>query len=308
MTIASRPPAWFRRQFPVPPPTAVVALDDWKHQDRKSVWYDSRYYRLNMFWENGGFYIRDLHRFDETVVSPTHATVLTNTSLAYGTLPVMDGCLWSGPDPAGLRPVLLSPAGANTALTPAGPPVVTELTRTELEIRQPLPDGGMFTIVCGEAQVTFSGVDAQARPFAWAWNLIGGAKQKAALQSVTPIASPTMWTAPPINCVWLPPEPSVGNSLRATCNSSAIPTGNSPSSSADFEDHQAGRARSPGAPCNLCWHSLVPSAPSPLPPGLDAGILEFTTSAPRLRLPVVRSDFGYKLRGAFPPGSPRFHE
>ncbi len=71
---------WFRRHYSLTPPTSVVSLDDWRHENRKTVWYDSRFYRLNILWENGAFFIRDLHRFDENVVSPTHDQVLTTTS------------------------------------------------------------------------------------------------------------------------------------------------------------------------------------------------------------------------------------
>lgn len=85
---------WFRDRYSLTPSTAVVALDDWKQQGRKTVWYNSRFYRLNILWENGAFYIRDLHRFDENVASVTHDRALTKETLAYGTLPVMDGALW----------------------------------------------------------------------------------------------------------------------------------------------------------------------------------------------------------------------
>ncbi len=78
---------WFRHHYALTPPTAVVYLNDWKHENRKTVWYDSRFYRLNVLWENGAFFIRDLHCFDEKVVSPTHDKALATTSLAYETLP-----------------------------------------------------------------------------------------------------------------------------------------------------------------------------------------------------------------------------
>jgi hypothetical protein len=176
---------WFRDHYSVTPPTSVVALEDWKHQDRKTVWYDSRFYRINFLWENGGFFIRDLHRFDETVASVTHDTAMTTRSLAYGTLPVMDGACWSGTEQAGIWPVLLSAGGDKTPLTPDGPPVVTELNQTDLSIRQPLRDGGTFTIVCSETKVTCTGVDGQGKPLRWAWDLVGGEQQKAAVQTVT---------------------------------------------------------------------------------------------------------------------------
>lgn len=175
---------WFHRHYSVTPPTSVAYLNDWKHQNRKTVWYDSRFYRLNLLWENGAFFIRDLHRFDEKVVSITHDKALTTTSLAYGTLPIMDACLWSGQKPAGIWPVLLSSDGKTSPLTPDGPPVVKELDATALSIRQPLRGGGTFSIVCGEMKVTFAGEDGQGNPLHWAWDMVGGAQQKAAVQTV----------------------------------------------------------------------------------------------------------------------------
>jgi hypothetical protein len=175
---------WFRDRYPLTPPTSVVALDDWKKQDRKSVWYDSRFYRINLFWEKDSFFIRDLHRFDETVVSVTHAAALTNTSLVYGTLPVMDGALWSGPQKAGIWPVLLSADGTASPMVPEGVPAVKALNSKELGIRQPLRGGGSFSIVCGETNVTFCGLDEKGQPLHWAWDMVGGDQQKSAVRKV----------------------------------------------------------------------------------------------------------------------------
>jgi hypothetical protein len=177
---------WFRDEFSLTPPTSVVVLDDWRNQNRKTIWYNSRFYRLNLLWEKGGFFIRDLHRFDENVVSPTHATALAETSLAYFTLPVMDTALWSGSvtEPAGMRPVLLASNGTTSAMSPNGLPAVKELSSTELSIQQPLVSGGTFTMVCGETGIAFTGVDAQGQPLRWACDLVGGAKQRAAVQTV----------------------------------------------------------------------------------------------------------------------------
>jgi hypothetical protein len=177
---------WFHSHYPLTPPTVVVCLDDWKHQNRRTVWYDSRFYRLNVLWQHGAFCIRDLHRFDENVVSATHDTALTTTSLAYETLPIMDGGLWSGSgtNGVGMWPVLLLSNGATSIMTPDGPPVVTELSPTDLSIRQNLGGGGTFSIVCDETNITFTGVDGQGQPLRWAWDLVGGAQQTSAVQAV----------------------------------------------------------------------------------------------------------------------------
>ena len=177
---------WFREHYSLTPPTAVVALDDWKHEGRKTIWYDSRFYRLNILWQDGHFFIRDFHCFDEHVVSPTHDTALTATSLAYQTLPIMDWATWShsGTSHIGMWPVLLMPDGAVSAMKPQGSPTIKELSPTDLSIQQPLEDGGVFSIICSETQVTFSGVDQQGLPLHWAWHLVGGQKQESVVQAV----------------------------------------------------------------------------------------------------------------------------
>ncbi|HXI72755.1 MAG TPA: hypothetical protein VNN22_20645 [Verrucomicrobiae bacterium] len=177
---------WFRHKYIVTPPTAVVALDDWKHENRKTVWYDSRFYRLNMLWENGRFFIRDLHCFDQKVVSPTHDSALTTTFLAYETLPMMDSALWSvaGTKPAGMWPVLFASDGTTSPMSPEGPPVVKELNRTDLSITQPLAGGGVFSMICSEAKIVCTAVDGDGKPLRWAWNLAGGAQQQVVVQAV----------------------------------------------------------------------------------------------------------------------------
>ncbi len=177
---------WFRHHYALTPPTAVVYQNDWKHENRKTVWYDSRFYRLNVLWEDGGFYIRDLHCFDEKMVSPTHDKVLATTSLAYETLPVMDAALWSDAKKVGIWPVLVSSDGKTSPLAMDGPPMVSELNKTDLSIRQPLRGGSIFTMICQENKITFAGVDEQGKPLPWAWNMIGGAQQKAVVKTVTP--------------------------------------------------------------------------------------------------------------------------
>lgn len=178
---------WFRDHYSVTPPTAVVALDDWKHENRSSVWYDSRFYRLNILWQKGVFFIRDFHCFDQTMVSPTHSAALKTSSLAYKTLPIMDWALWSnsGRESAGMWPVLLSSDGTATPMTPEGPPVVKEMNSKELSIQQSLGGGGTLTIVCGETNVTCTGLDGQGQPLRWAWRMVGGRGQKDVVRTVT---------------------------------------------------------------------------------------------------------------------------
>ncbi len=177
---------WFKHRHPLTPPTSVVCIDDWKSEGRGTVWYNSRFYRFNLLWEKDGFFIRDIHRFDESVVSVTHNQALTTSHLAYGTLPVMDGSLWSGPEQAGIRPVSLAADGTAVPLKPAGLPVVRELNLTDLAISQRLAGGGTLHIALREKSVTFTCLDAAGKPLPWAWDMAGGNAQKQAVKQVTP--------------------------------------------------------------------------------------------------------------------------
>jgi hypothetical protein len=178
---------WFRRKFPLTPATAVVALADWKHQGHKTVWYDSRFYRLNVLWNSDSFFIRDLHRFDQNVVSPTHDVPLKATSLAYETLPIVDWALWSraGSRRAGMWPVLVSSNHAATPMVPQGSPAVRELNAQTLRVEQALTGGGTFTIVCRESDLEFAGKNAAGQPLRWAFRIIGGAGLKSIVTAVS---------------------------------------------------------------------------------------------------------------------------
>jgi hypothetical protein len=177
---------WFRDHYKLTPPTSVVALDDWKNEGRKTVWYDSRFYRLNVLWTGDKFFIRDLHCFDEHLISPTHSEPLRGPSLAYYTLPIVDTALWSADHaPAGLWPELISEGNGVPLLAAAVSPKVTELNGTDLRIEQPLAGGGKFTITCTETNISFKHEDSVGHPAHWALRFAGGAPQKRVIRSVT---------------------------------------------------------------------------------------------------------------------------
>ena len=175
---------WFRKNYSVTPPTSVVALDDFKQQGRKSVWYNSRFFRCNVLWDQGTFFIRDLHCFDETVTSSTHNIALTDPFFVYETLPVMDGGQWSGNGGFAAGMWLVSLPGETIMPVPT-PPVVKELNSKNLSIVQPLGSGTVFAITFAETNITCIGTNALGQPLNWAWDLVGGSQQSAAVQNVT---------------------------------------------------------------------------------------------------------------------------
>ena len=79
-----------------------------------------------------------------------------------------------------------STAGPSLPVAPAsGPPAIQEISPKDLSIQQPLASGGLFTMVCSETNMTCTGIDGQGQPLNWAWMLIGGTQQSAAVQNVS---------------------------------------------------------------------------------------------------------------------------
>ena len=95
---------WFRKHYKVTPATAVTINQDIKGSKLKTVWFDSRYYRANLFWENSTLRFRDIHLFNEKFPSVYETQKAISNECSFFTLPVVDGYLWSTPDNiAGLR-------------------------------------------------------------------------------------------------------------------------------------------------------------------------------------------------------------
>ena len=177
---------WFKSRFELTPPTSVVCTDDWRGQSHKTVWYDSRFYRINLLWDGTGLTIRDLHRFDQQKIAPNHDTPLTERSMTNLTLPIIEASLWAdhGHD-AGAVPVLGSDDGPIAPLKTQGDPNIRALNATDLNITQAINGGGTLTIVCRETEVEFQIIDGWGHPVRWALELRGGAKQTEAIAKVT---------------------------------------------------------------------------------------------------------------------------
>lgn len=141
---------WFRKQFTTTPATAVTVMKDVRGKDNKSVWYNSRYYRANLFWEKEGFCFRDIHLFDENYKSEYLDTPGEGNRFFYYTLPLVDRFHWSTPeDKTGLRFVN---ADSNESIT-LSEPIVSELSPSELKIVSQDNNGYTYTIYLNEDRI-----------------------------------------------------------------------------------------------------------------------------------------------------------
>lgn len=97
---------WFTDNFEVTPPTTYNYLSG--EAERNSVWYSSKYYRINICMLNKGFYVRDAFLFDDEKKEKYWNETVKSHGTYYMNLPLMDGYNWAEekkPNSAGLFPV-----------------------------------------------------------------------------------------------------------------------------------------------------------------------------------------------------------
>lgn len=128
---------WFKEHFPVTPATAFTVNHDLPGSDRKTVWFNSRFYRLNLLWENGQLRIRDVHLFDEKLPSVYTTQKATSNECIFLTLPFVDGYLWSTKEHyAGIR--FKAMVNGEVVLINGGDPVISESAAGKLRVSWPL--------------------------------------------------------------------------------------------------------------------------------------------------------------------------
>jgi hypothetical protein len=159
---------WFRKTYPVTPASAVVATKDWKEKGRKSAWYDSRFYRTSLLWEDNALRIRDIHLFDAKYAERYLKEKVTTNWCIYDTLPVVDGYRWSTEKlRAGMRLVNVNADGATGPLK-LGEPVFSDAEAGRLRVECPAGIHGNLRIACDERafELTLDGAD-WALEYSW---------------------------------------------------------------------------------------------------------------------------------------------
>jgi hypothetical protein len=128
---------WFKDHYKVTPATAVTITEDIKDSDKKTVWFNSRFYRVNLLWESNTLRIRDIHLFNEQLPSIYETEKATSNECSFFTLPFVDGYLWSDRSQlAGLR--LKAIKDGKEIPIEGGAPVVTDAIQGKLHISWPL--------------------------------------------------------------------------------------------------------------------------------------------------------------------------
>lgn len=144
---------WFRKKYKTTPATSVTINEDLEGSNQKTVWFNCRFYRLNLLWENETLRFRDIHLFNENIPSAYLAQKVTSNECTFFTLPLVDGYLWSEPDEiAGLRFKAL--INGEEVLLKGLNPTITSPIRGTLSIIWPLQNEmGILTMEIDESRI-----------------------------------------------------------------------------------------------------------------------------------------------------------
>lgn len=140
---------WFKDRYRVTPPTSVTALEDTYGRGNGTVWYDSRFYRANILWNEGSIVFRDLHLFDQRIESDYLTRPGTSSQCIYRTCPVMDGFGWSSGKGRASIALCSRSVDSLVAVSPSEMKV-RAVSRNKMELSFMAPDGAGFKVTMCE--------------------------------------------------------------------------------------------------------------------------------------------------------------
>ncbi|MBQ1551987.1 MAG: hypothetical protein IIZ66_00440 [Clostridia bacterium] len=87
---------FYKDNYAVTPASAICAHTAYDDAKKSSVWYCSRFYRVNIFSDENGVRVRDEHTFDENDADRYLAGTCAGETIAYTARRVIDGNIQSG--------------------------------------------------------------------------------------------------------------------------------------------------------------------------------------------------------------------
>lgn len=142
---------WFREKYKITPATTFTVTKDLEGSNQKTIWYDSRFYRINIAWKDGNLRIRDIHLFNENIPDKYLTGVTTTNQSYFFTLPVVDSYLWGKlNEQDGLR--LMTTDNGVEIPVQGGNPVFTDSGRSKAHVSWPVSNG-TFEIDLDESSI-----------------------------------------------------------------------------------------------------------------------------------------------------------
>ena len=172
---------WFKKTYKITPATTFTVSKDLGESNKKNVWYNSRFYRVNLLWNDGQLRLADLHLFNEKIPDKYLNNVTTINQSFFYTLPLVDGFQWgkSG-KPEGFR--LMMKDGSNEVPVQGGDPVFTNVDKTTARASWPVGKG-LFEIDMKENSLTITAKNQTG--IAWFLDLYVAEHAKTAFREVS---------------------------------------------------------------------------------------------------------------------------
>lgn len=173
---------WFKDHYKTTPATSVTINNDIAGSDRKTVWFNSRFYRANLLWENGTLKFRDIHLFNEQFPSAYETEKATSNECSFFTLPVVDGYIWSNAKQlAGLK--FKAVINGNEIDLTGGSPTIISTVPGHLQISWSLKSGyGKLMINMDERNIKMK-VEG-GKPIQWLLDLTVAGKSKLPFEKI----------------------------------------------------------------------------------------------------------------------------
>ena len=142
----------FKADHPANCPQTQIALEDWNGDRRRSVWYNSRFYRANLILEGGRLVFRDIHKMADDFEEPFLNKKCVGWQALYFTPPVVDQWLFRDGSASGT--MAFDGTFASLTAEPAeGDALVVKAVR---------PSGACATVRFEEGKVTVTGAELAA--------------------------------------------------------------------------------------------------------------------------------------------------
>lgn len=87
---------WYKKEFSQTPASAISVHNAYNDDKKKSVWYCTRNYRVNLFADDNKLRIRDIHINSDEIADPYTGKVCPDNVALYETLPFIDGFRYTG--------------------------------------------------------------------------------------------------------------------------------------------------------------------------------------------------------------------
>lgn len=146
----------FSKAHAMTPPSALSAMTDYAKKGEKTVWFNSRNYRLNLMWQGDRMFVRDIHVFNENQESNYLRETCTTPECYYIAPPLVDGNVWSNDSVRGaIRFYKVLPSGESRELN-FGAPVMANDGKTLTVTVPAIGEGAEMVVTMDENRADFT--------------------------------------------------------------------------------------------------------------------------------------------------------